>query len=150
MKLSRQEAIKQIIKTQVIETQSDLAEALKKAGFNVTQATVSRDIKDMVLIKVPDEDGRYNYSFPSEHNQIITTDRLEDMLRSYILTVVSSEVIIVVHTLPGTAQAVAYAIDHLNWSEVLGTVGGDDTVMLIIDSRDHVETVKTRIMQKKS
>ena len=59
MKLSRQEAIKQIIKTQVIETQSDLAEALKKAGFNVTQATVSRDIKDMVLIKVPDEDGRY-------------------------------------------------------------------------------------------
>ena len=56
MKLSRQEAIKQIIKTQVIETQSDLAEALKKAGFNVTQATVSRDIKDMVLIKVPDED----------------------------------------------------------------------------------------------
>lgn len=53
MKLSRQEAIKQIIKTQVIETQSDLAEALKKAGFNVTQATVSRDIKDMVLIKVP-------------------------------------------------------------------------------------------------
>ena len=91
MKLSRQEAIKQIIKTQVIETQSDLAEALKKAGFNVTQATVSRDIKDMVLIKVPDEDGRYKYSFPSEHNQIITTDRLEDMLRSYILTVVSSE-----------------------------------------------------------
>lgn len=65
MKLSRQEAIKQIIKTQVIETQSDLAEALKKAGFNVTQATVSRDIKDMVLIKVPDEDGRYKYSFPS-------------------------------------------------------------------------------------
>ena len=63
MKLSRQEAIKQIIKTQVIETQSDLAEALKKAGFNVTQATVSRDIKDMVLIKVPDEDGRYKYSF---------------------------------------------------------------------------------------
>ncbi|UQT38523.1 arginine repressor [Acidaminococcus intestini] len=116
----------------------------------MTQATVSRDIKDMVLIKVPDEDGRYKYSFPSEHNQIITTDRLEDMLRSYILTVVSSEVIIVVHTLPGTAQAVAYAIDHLNWSEVLGTVGGDDTVMLIIDSRDHVETVKTRIMQKKS
>jgi transcriptional regulator of arginine metabolism len=150
MKLSRQEAIKQIIKTQVIETQSDLAEALKKAGFNVTQATVSRDIKDMVLIKVPDEEGRYKYSFPSEHNHIITPERLEDMLRSYILTVASSENIIVVHTLPGTAQTVAYAIDHLNWPEVLGTVGGDDTVILIIDFKENVEPIKNRIMQKKS
>ena len=72
MKLSRQEAIKNIIKNQAIETQSDLAEALKKAGFNVTQATVSRDIKEMMLIKIPGEDGRYKYSFPSENSKILT------------------------------------------------------------------------------
>ena len=138
MKISRQEAIKEIIKDQQIETQSDLAEALKKAGFNVTQATVSRDIKEMMLIKVPDEDGRYKYSFPSENSKILTTERLEDTLRSYTL-----------HTLPGTAQAVAYALDHLSWKELLGTVGGDDTVLLIVDSKDHVETVKRRLTARK-
>lgn len=100
MKISRQEAIKEIIKDQQIETQSDLAEALKKAGFNVTQATVSRDIKEMMLIKVPDEDGRYKYSFPSENSKILTTERLEDTLRSYTLTISSAENLIVLHTLP--------------------------------------------------
>ena len=99
MKISRQEAIKEIIKDQQIETQSDLAEALKKAGFNVTQATVSRDIKEMMLIKVPDEDGRYKYSFPSENSKILTTERLEDTLRSYTLTISSAENLIVLHTL---------------------------------------------------
>ncbi|MCH3951057.1 MAG: arginine repressor [Acidaminococcus sp.] len=149
MKLSRQEAIKQIIKTQTIETQSDLAEALKKAGFNVTQATVSRDIKDMFLIKIPDEDGRYKYCFPTEQNQMITPERLRDMLRSYTLTLNTSENLIVLHTLPGMAPAVAYALDHLSWSEVLGTVAGDDTILIVVDNRDHIEQVKTRILQKK-
>lgn len=149
MKLSRQEAIKNIIKNQPIETQSDLAEALKQAGFNVTQATVSRDIKEMMLIKIPGEDGRYKYSFPSENSKILTAERLEDTLRGYTLTISSAENLIVLHTLPGTAQAVAYALDHLNWKELLGTVGGDDTVLLIVDSKENVETVKRRLVVKK-
>ena len=149
MKLSRQEAIKNIIKNQAIETQSDLAEALKQAGFNVTQATVSRDIKEMMLIKIPGEDGRYKYSFHSENSKVLTAERLEDTLRGYTLTISSAENLIVLHTLPGTAQAVAYALDHLNWKELLGTVGGDDTVLLIVDSKDNVETVKRRLVAKK-
>lgn len=149
MKLSRQEAIKNIIKNQHIETQSDLAEALKQAGFNVTQATVSRDIKEMMLIKIPDEDGRYKYSFPSEDSKVLTAERLEDTLRSYTLTISSAENLIVLHTLPGTAQAVAYALDHLSWKELLGTVGGDDTVLLIVDSKENVDTIKRRLVSKK-
>ena len=149
MKLSRQEAIKNIIKNQAIETQSDLAEALKEAGFNVTQATVSRDIKEMMLIKIPGEDGRYKYSFPSENSKVLTAERLEDTLRGYTLTISSAENLIVLHTLPGTAQAVAYALDHLNWKELLGTVGGDDTVLLIVDSKDNVDTIKRRLVSKK-
>ena len=149
MKISRQEAIKNIIKNQQIETQSDLAEALKRAGFNVTQATVSRDIKDMMLIKIPDEEGHYKYSFPTENSKILTKERLEDTLRFYILTMSSTDNLIVVHTLPGTAQAVAYSLDHLNWREVLGTIGGDDTVLLIVDGKENVEAVKKRLMQKK-
>lgn len=66
----------------------------------MTQATVSRDIKEMMLIKVPDEDGRYKYSFPSENSKILTTERLEDTLRSYTLTISSAENLIVLHTLP--------------------------------------------------
>ena len=149
MKLSRQEAIKNIIKNQHIETQSDLAEALKQAGFNVTQATVSRDIKEMMLIKIPDEDGLYKYSFPSEDSKVLTAERLEDTLRSYTLTISSAENLIVLHTLPGTAQAVAYALDHLSWKELLGTVGGDDTVLLIVDSKENVDTIKRRLVSKK-
>ena len=102
MKLSRQEAIKNIIATQHIETQTDLAEALRDAGFNVTQATVSRDIKDMMLIKVPDDNGRYKYGFPTDNGEILTRERLEDTLRRYILTINSSENLIVIHTQPGS------------------------------------------------
>ena len=149
MKLSRQEAIKNIIATQHIETQTDLAEALRDAGFNVTQATVSRDIKDMMLIKVPDDNGRYKYGFPTDNGEILTRERLEDTLRRYILTINASENLIVIHTQPGTAQAVAYSLDHLNWGDLLGTVGGDDTVLLIVDGKENVEAVKRRLMLKK-
>ncbi len=149
MKVSRQEAIKEIIKKQQIETQSELAEALELEGFKVTQATVSRDIKDMMLIKVPGEDGRYKYSFPTETTRILTAERMESTLRSYTLTIRNTGNLIVLHTLPGTAQAVAYALDHLNWKELLGTVGGDDTVLIIVDTLEHVEDVKERLMKKK-
>ena len=67
MKISRQDAIKKIIDKQVVETQADLADALQGAGFDVTQATVSRDIKEMMLVKVPDASGKYRYAFPKEH-----------------------------------------------------------------------------------
>lgn len=149
MKVSRQEAIKEIIKKQQIETQSELAEALELEGFKVTQATVSRDIKDMMLIKVPGEDGHYKYSFPTETTRILTAERMESTLRSYTLTIRNTGNLIVLHTLPGTAQAVAYALDHLNWKELLGTVGGDDTVLIIVDTLEHVEDVKERLMKKK-
>lgn len=149
MKVSRQEAIKEIIKKQQIETQSELAEALEVEGFKVTQATVSRDIKNMMLIKVPGEDGRYKYSFPTETTRILTAERMESTLRSYTLTIRNTGNLIVLHTLPGTAQAVAYALDHLNWKELLGTVGGDDTVLIIVDTLEHVEDVKERLMKKK-
>ena len=149
MKTKRHAKILEIISSNVVDTQEELLVYLKKAGFDVTQATVSRDIKEMMLIKVPDEDGRYKYSFPSENSKILTTERLEDTLRSYTLTISSAENLIVLHTLPGTAQAVAYALDHLSWKELLGTVGGDDTVLLIVDSKDHVETVKRRLTARK-
>ena len=149
MKLSRQAAIKEIITANIIETQTELTTALQKAGFNVTQATVSRDIKEMMLVKVPDNLGNYRYSFPAEHEKILTPDRVEYTFRSSITSITSSENIIVIHTLPGTAQAVGYALDCLNWPQVLGTVGGDDTIFVVVDNRDNIPIVKNKLLQNK-
>lgn len=115
----------------------------------MTQATVSRDIKEMMLVKVPDNLGNYRYSFPAEHEKILTPDRVEYTFRSSILSVASAENMIVLHTLPGTAQAVAYALDCLNLPQVLGTVGGDDTIFMVIDSKENVKLIKDRLLQTK-
>ena len=146
MKTTRQEAIKKIITSRNIETQTELTDALKAEGFNVTQATISRDIKEMMLIKLPDNMGRYRYSFPQEHSKIITPERVGYTFRSSIVPVASSENIIVIRTLPGTAQVIAYALDCLNWPELLGTVGGDDTVFLCVDSKENVQVIKDKLL----
>jgi transcriptional regulator of arginine metabolism len=144
MKISRQEAIKKIIDKQVVETQSDLADALQGAGFDVTQATVSRDIKEMMLVKVPSASGKYRYAFPKEHEKLLTPDRMERTFHDSILSITSSENMVVVRTLPGTAQAVAYAIDYLKWPEVLGTVGGDDTIFICINKKENADKLISR------
>ena len=144
MKISRQDAIKKIVDKQVVETQADLADALLRAGFDVTQATVSRDIKEMMLVKVPDASGKYRYAFPKEHEKLLTPDRMERTFRDSILSVMSSENMVVVRTLPGTAQAVAYAVDYLKWPEVLGTVGGDDTIFICANRKENTEKLKSR------
>lgn len=141
MKNSRQEAIKKIIKEQCIERQSDLAHALKQAGFEATQATVSRDIKEMMLIKVADANGKYRYAFPKEHEEFLAADRMTRTFQESIQSVHVSENIVVVRTMPGTAQAVAYAIDYLKWPEVLGTVAGDDTIFICVGDRQDIKSV---------
>jgi len=150
MKVTRHEAIKKIIEEQVIETQTDLTQALRSAGFVVTQATVSRDIKEMMLVKIPDASGNYRYSFPQEREKILTPTRLEWTFRNSVLSIASSETMVVIRTLPGTAQSVAYALDCLNWPEVLGTVGGDDTIFVCVDKRENVEGLKKRLTTNKN
>lgn len=149
MKLSRQEMIKQIIEKRSVETQADLALALEEAGFEVTQATVSRDIKELMLIKVPDAAGNYRYAFPKEHEKLLTPGRMERTLQDCVLSVVQAENIVVVKTLPGTAQAVAYAVDYCKWPEVLGTVGGDDTIFICIDKKENADRLLRRFAAAK-
>jgi transcriptional regulator of arginine metabolism len=134
VKTSRQEKIKEIIEKQNVETQEELAGALQAAGFVVTQATVSRDIKEMMLIKVPNAEGGYRYAYPRDMTaNLLTPGRMQRTMRDAILTVRSGENIVVLKTMPGTAQAVAYAIDYAKWPEVLGTVAGDDTIFVAMD-----------------
>ena len=145
MKIARHEKIKEIIEAMVIETQDDLAQALRNSGIDVTQATVSRDIKELMLIKIPDASGGYRYAFPKERGMILSQGRLERTFQDSILSIGISENLVVIRTLPGTAQAVAYGIDYMKWPEVLGTVAGDDTIFVAVDNRDNIPTFTARL-----
>jgi transcriptional regulator of arginine metabolism len=145
MKIARHEKIKEIIESMVIETQDDLAQALRNSGIDVTQATVSRDIKELMLIKIPDASGGYRYAFPKEHGMILSQGRLERTFQDSILSIGVSENLVVIRTLPGTAQAVAYGIDYMKWPEVLGTVAGDDTIFVAVDSRNNISVFTARL-----
>ncbi len=143
MKAKRQAIIREIVERQNIQTQEELAEALRAHGMVVTQATVSRDIKEMHLLKVLSEDGGYRYATIDRENQS-TSDRLIRMLSDSVLDMASANNLIVIHTLPGSAHIAAEAIDSLKWTEVLGTIAGDNTILVIVRSNEDVDAVIKR------
>ena len=145
MKMNRHAKIKDIIDNNVIETQEDLAVALRREGIDVTQATLSRDIKKMMLVKVPDANGHYRYAYPKEHSAMLTVERLERTFHDSIITIRNNENMVVIHTLPGTANAVAFAIDFMKWPEVLGSIAGDDTIFVAVENRESVAVLLGRL-----
>ena len=144
MKMTRHAKIKEIIDKNKVETQEDLAAALRAEGIEVTQATVSRDIKELMLVKVPDANGQYHYAYPKEHNMLLTPGRLERTFQDSIIGIRVSQCMVVIRTLPGTAQALAYAVDYLKWEEVLGTIAGDDTVFVALEDAEGVKAFLKR------
>ena len=142
MKSKRQLKIMEVIKEEDIQTQQELAAKLRQEGIEVTQATVSRDVKQLGLIKVPSEEGGYKYSLPPQHNEEVnTTSRMKRMFQDSVVNIDYSENLIVVSTLPGTAQGVAALIDNSDWDYIIGTIAGDDTIMLIIKPKEKVQAV---------
>lgn len=132
----------EVVKEESIQTQQELAAKLRQEGIEVTQATVSRDVKQLGLIKVPNEEGGYKYSLPPKHNKKVnTTSRMKRMFQDSVVNLDYSENLIVVNTLPGTAQGVAALIDNSDWEYVIGTIAGDDTIMLVIKPIEKVQTV---------
>jgi len=132
MRYSRQNKILDLINTQEIDTQERLAELLKESGYNVTQATVSRDIKELQLIKTLSATGKYKYAASADYNKP-TPDRFVKILQETVQSVASSGNIIVVKTLSGCANAAAETVDSMNIHGVLGTIAGDNTIFLVID-----------------
>lgn len=130
MKYNRHAKILEIIEQNIINTQEELAEKLKAAGMDVTQATVSRDIKELRLVKVLTEDGYYRYAPITQTDSILSNKLLTIFSESFISSDYANN-IAVVKTLPGMAQAAASAIDALKWSEIIGTIAGDDTIMIV-------------------
>ena len=137
--------IREIITNNDIETQDELVETLKNQGYNVTQATVSRDIKELHLVKVPMADGRYKYSLPADQ-RFNPLQKLKRALIDAFVKIDSAGYLIVMKTLPGNANAIAALIDHLDWEEILGTIGGDDTILIICRSNDDAEKISNRFL----
>ena len=146
MKTVRQVAILDIIEKQEIETQEELASALNARGIRVTQATVSRDIKELRLLKVLTPSGKYKYATGDQADNNLT-DRFIRMLAESLLSVSSANNLIVVKTLSGSANVAAEALDSMHWPEVLGTLAGDNTVLMIIRSSEEALTVTSRIRE---
>ena len=146
MKTVRQVAILDIIEKQEIETQEELASALNARGIRVTQATVSRDIKELRLLKVLTPSGKYKYATGDQADNNLT-DRFIRMLAESLLSVSSANNLIVVKTLSGSPNVAAEALDSMHWPEVLGTLAGDNTVLLIIRSNEETLTVTSRIRE---
>ena len=144
MKSVRQVAILDIIEKQDVETQEELAEALRARGIKVTQATVSRDIKELRLLKVLAPNGAYKYATADKAENGLN-ERFIRMLAESLLSVTASNNLIVVKTLAGSANVAAEALDSLHWPEILGSLAGDNTILLIIRSEAEVPGVITRI-----
>ena len=145
MKGYRQMKIREIIGEQEIETQDELVEALRRAGLNVTQATVSRDIKEMQLVKVPTEDGRYKYSLAPE-NRVYPLQKLKRALQDHFVHIDSTNNLIVMKCLPGTANTIGSLIDAMEWSEVMGTICGDDTILIICRTNKQSKATVDRLI----
>ncbi len=130
MKVERQATILRLIQDHDIETQEELTELLQRNNFNVTQATVSRDIRDLKLIKVMTENNIYKYFSPSP-SDIHFDDRILDIFRQVVLKVDYAGNFICLHTIRGMANAAAVTIDSIMYSEILGCIAGDDTIFVL-------------------
>ena len=143
MKAKRQALIREIVENQSIQTQEELADALREHGMVVTQATVSRDIKEMHLLKVLSEEGGYRYATMDKSEQGMN-ERLIRMLSDSVVDMSSANNLIVIHTLPGSAHVAGEEVDSLRWPEVLGTIAGDNTILVIVRSNEDVDAVLRR------
>ena len=136
MRNKRHEAILTLIDEQNIETQQDLTNALSSVGFDVTQATVSRDIKQLRLIKKLNSSGKYVYAAHSQSNDDGVSDKMSSILKQSIVSVDYALNIIVIKTLTGMAQGAASVLDSMQFSECLGTIAGDDTIFVTARSEE--------------
>lgn len=138
--------IREIITNENIETQDEIVERLRDAGYNITQATVSRDIKELSLVKVPMQDGRYKYSLPADQ-RFNPLQKLQRSLADAFISIDGASHFLVLRALPGNGNAIAVLIDQLDWNEIIGTISGDDTILIICRTENDREHIKERLLE---
>ena len=145
MKKGRQAEIIKIIEKQNVETQQELAQLLIEAGYDVTQATVSRDIKALKLSKVPAGNGHQKYVLLRNDEKHLSA-KYVNVLKEGFVSMDMAQNILVVKTVSGMAMAVAAAIDNLKYPEIVGSIAGDDTIMMAIRSVEDTKSIMNQIM----
>jgi transcriptional regulator of arginine metabolism len=148
MKQLRHRAISDLLESRHIRTQHELVAALRERGFRATQATVSRDVAEMGLIKVGRE-GTQAYGMPPRSNEVEVTgeERLNKLLRDLPIEVRQAGLLLVVRTIPGSAHAIAAALDRARWPEVVGSIAGDDTLFIAFGDRSSLQRIHTRLVR---
>ena len=148
MKKQRHAKIKELIENFEIETQEDLAAMLEDAGFNVTQATVSRDIREMKLTKIAKKNGGFKYAILVESEHYLS-DKYLRVMRDGFISMEPAQNILVVKTVSGMAMAVAAAIDAMKFKQIVGSIAGDDTIMMVLrtnqDATDVCNDIKSAL-----
>ncbi|HKU66710.1 MAG TPA: arginine repressor [Candidatus Baltobacteraceae bacterium] len=150
MKERRQRAILTLVSTRPVRSQEELADLLEAQGFETTQATISRDIKELGLAKVPIKDGsahQFKYVLPAAETAF--TSRLHRLVSELVGEIKSSVNMLVLRTPPGSAMMVAAAIDEAQWPEIIGTIGGDDTILVIVDDPKNAPIIVQRFTDLK-
>ena len=140
MKTDRQSIILEIIEKEDVDTQEQLQQRLQEQGVRCTQATISRDIKQLHLIKEPVGQGRYRYTVSSQRNRLNVADKLRTIFRESIISVDFAQNIVVVKTMAGLANAAASALDGMNVPYMVGTLAGDDTAFLLMRDTESART----------
>lgn len=144
MKVTRHAKILEIISSKDIETQEELAEELKKDGLDVTQATVSRDIKELKLIKVLTTDGKYKYSSISPAEKFLSS-KLINILNQTVMYIENIDNFIVIRTISGSASAAAEGLDSLKLDGVVGTIAGDNTIFVLVRNEEKAKEIVQKI-----
>ena len=144
MKIKRQSKIVELIRDNDIETQDKLVEMLNDEGFNVTQATVSRDLRELRLTKVASENGGQKYAL-LHSDDVQVSERLARVFRDGVISMDYAQNIIVIKTLNGMAMAVAAALDSMGNSEVMGTIAGDDTIFCVVKTEQKAIKLMERL-----
>lgn len=144
MKVNRHAKIVELVNKHNIETQEELADKLKEEGFQITQATVSRDIRDLKLTKVPTDDGRQKYVVHKATENALR-DKYIRIMKDGFVSMDMAMNILVIKTVSGMAMAVAAAIDEMHWNEVVGCIAGDDTIMCAVRTVEDTAVVMDKI-----
>lgn len=145
-KKERQDAIRKLIAEETIQTQSEMVEALQRIGLQVTQGTVSRDIREMRLVKIMTPDGVYCYSLP-RRTAPGGTGRFSRMMTESVLSVETAQNLVVIKTLSGSANMVAEALDSSSWREIVGTLAGDNTIFIATHTPQEADSICVRIQE---
>jgi transcriptional regulator of arginine metabolism len=148
MKQLRHRAIRDLVSTRPIRTQQELAGALRERGFRTTQATMSRDVAELGLVKAT-RDGVQAYALPTRLVEAETSgeDRLRALLRDLPVELREAGLLLVIRTLPGSAHAIAAALDRARWPEVAGSIAGDDTLFVAFPDRGSLQRIRRRILR---